>query len=250
MEGIREGNREKLAAVKKNLELQGAPENANFLLKSYANLMGNITGRENAVEVSKGKYEKEPVVDIPNNILKTYAEEKKGSIKEGTSLDDVTETITKGDYPDLTTRTKDGDLRLTFYKHYGKGDKVPDNKQVGDIVRDSNGNPILETTGVVPKRSLLTTLGKGVVQTKLLTSSIDVADRALAKDPNGVIERVNAGDDDEGTATEHAKPAETPKPGGKSYSFKGKTYSQSQVEAAAKKSGLTVQEYVKQAGLK
>lgn len=207
MEAIKEGNREKLAAVRKNLSLQGAPENANFLVRQYANILGNTTGQKNTVDVGSGKYETEDVVDIPATVLKNYAQTRKETLKEGHSFDPITETIVQGNTPDLTTRTKDGNLRLTFYKHYDKTDKVPKGKHVGDIVTDSRGNPIYDKTGVIPRRNLLTTIGKGVVETKLLSHSIDEADRALQGQPNSTIDKINAGEED-GTAYEAKKQPE------------------------------------------
>lgn len=196
MEGIREGNREKLAAVRENLKLQGAPENANFLLRQYAGIVGNTTGQKNTVEVGKGKFETEDVVDVPANILKTYAESRKETIREGHGSDPVAETIVEGNTPDLVTRTADGNLRLTFYKRYDKTDKVPKGKHPGDLVTDSGGNPVLETTGIIPRRSLLATIGKGVVETKILSYSIDEADKALKGQPNTLIDKINKDDDD------------------------------------------------------
>lgn len=247
MEGIKEGNREKLAAVRENLKLQGAPENANFLLRQYAGILGNVTGQKNAVEVSKGKFENEDVVDVPANILKTYAESRKQTIREGHGSDPVAETIVEGNTPDLVTRTADGNLRLTFYKRYDKADKRPKGKQPGDLVTDANGNPVLQTTGIIPRRNLLATLGKGVVETKILSYSIDEADKALRGQPNSVIDKINT-DDPDAPAIQQARQVQaTPK---KSYTFKGKTYTTEQVEKAAKQSGLSVDEYIKQAGLK
>lgn len=247
MEGMKEGNREKLAAVRENLKLQGAPENANFLLRQYAGILGNVTGQKNAVEVSKGKFENEDVVDVPANILKTYAEARKQTIREGHGSDPVAETIVEGNTPDLVTRTADGNLRLTFYKRYDKADKRPKGKQPGDLVTDASGNPILQTTGIIPRRNLLATLGKGVVETKILSYSIDEADKALKGQPNSVIDKINT-DDPDAPAIQQARQVQaTPK---KSYTFKGKTYTTEQVEKAAKQSGLSVDEYIKQAGLK
>lgn len=248
MEGIKEGNREKLAAVRENLKLQGAPENANFLLRQYAGIVGNVTGQHNAVEVSKGKFENEDVVDVPANILKTYAESRKQTIREGHGSDPVAETIVEGNTPDLVTRTSDGNLRLTFYKRYDKADKRPKGKQPGDLVTDANGNPVLQTTGVIPRRNLLATLGKGVVETKILSYSIDEADKALKGQPNSVIDKINT-DDPDAPVIQQTQQNKSASPT-KSYSLKGKTYTHAQVEAAAKQSGMSVDDYIKQAGLK
>lgn len=247
MEAIKEGNKEKLAAVRANLRLQGAPENANFLVRQYANVVGNLTGEKNSIETSKGHYETEEVVDVPANILKNYAEAQKTTLKEGHSLDPITETITQGNQADLVTRTKDGNLRITFYKHYNKSDKIPKGKHVGDIVEDSSGKKILETTGVIPKRNLLTTLGKGVVETKILSYAIDQADKALQTSPNTVIDKINSGEDD-GTVIQQAHQT-TSQTTQKTYKYKGKTYSIDQIQQAAKNLNLTVDQYVKKYGL-
>lgn len=248
MEAIREGNREKLAAVSANLRLQGAPENANFLVRQYANVVGNLTGQKTTVETSRGKFEKEEIVDVPSNILKIYANDQKTTLKEGHSLDPITETIIQGNQADLVTRTKDGNLRLNFYKHYDKSDKIPKGKHVGDLKTDGNGNTILETTGIIPRRNLLTALGKGVVETKLLSSAIDQADKALQSQSNTIMDKINAGEDD-GPVIQQAH-QEAHKKDSKTYSYKGKTYTHAQIESAAKKSGMNADEYLKQLGLK
>lgn len=211
MEAIKEGNREKLAAVRANLRLQGAPENANFLVRQYANLVGNTTGAKNSVEVGKGKYETEDVVDVPSNILKNYAEARKETLKEGHSSDPITETIVQGNQPDLITRTKDGNLRLTFYKHYDKSDKIPKGKHVGDVVTTQTGVPVYDKSGIIPRRNLLTTIGKGVVETKLLSAAIDVADNALRNQSNTTIDKINAGEEGETVITTAQKERGTKK---------------------------------------
>lgn len=201
MEAMKEGNREKLAAVRANLRLQGAPENANFLVRQYANLLGNTTGDKTTVEVGNGQHVTEDVVDVPSNILKNYALARKETLKEGHSTDPITETIVQGNQPDLITRTKDGNLRLTFYGHYDKSDKIPKGKHVGDIITTSTGVPVYDKTGIIPRRNLLTTIGKGVVETKLLSSAIDVADNALRNQPNTTIDKINAGEEGETAIT-------------------------------------------------
>lgn len=245
MEGIREGNREKLAAVKKNLELQGAPENANFLVRQYANYLGNTTGEKVPLFLN-GKNKVEDKVDIPMPILKTYAEAGKETLTEGKSADPIRETIVQGNTPDEQTRTEDGNLRLTFYKRYEKSDKIPKGHQPGEIVTDFYGNKVIDKTGIIPRRNLLATMGKGVVATKILASSIDQADGFLKNKPNSVLDKINSGDD-EGTAMN--PPHETKTGSKKSYSLKGKTYSLSQIEKAAKASGVSAEEYIKKVGL-
>jgi hypothetical protein len=249
-EGVMEGNREKLAAVKKNLELQSAPENANFLVRQYSNLLGNTTGRKEPVYTGNGKIEAEDVVDIPENQLKKYAQNKKETLKEGGSLDPVTETISEGGSVDLATRTKDGNLRLTVYKKYTEDDKkkhlIPSDKKIGDIfINPNDGRKVVDKENVIPRRDLLTSLGKGVVETKKLAYAIDEADRSLKGASNETIDKINKGEDDE-TATNVANKAPEHI---RSYRFKGKTFTHSQIEKAAKQSGVSVEEYIKKVGL-
>jgi hypothetical protein len=247
MEGIREGNREKLAAVHENLRLQGAPQNANFLVRQYANVVGNVTGERKPVEIGGGRVENEEVVDVPNTILKNYAEGEKRTVKEGQSFSPVMETILQGNSPDLVTRTADGNLRLSVYKRYDESHKRPPGAKPGDIVLDANGNPQVDKFSVIPRRNLLATMGKGVVETKLLAYSIDEADRALKGQSNADLDKINAGEDD-GTVINQAN--QNKQPAKKTYSLGGKTYTTSQIEKAAKASGLSVDAYIKQAGLK
>lgn len=248
MEGIKQGNREKLAAVRANLRLQGAPENANFLVRQYANVVGNTTGEKKAVQIGDGKYETEEVVDVPPNILKNYAESQKTTLKEGHSSDPITETIVQGNQPDFVTRTKDGNLRLTFYQHYDKSDKIPKGKQVGDVVTTASGIPVYDKTGIIPRRNLLTTIGKGVVETKLLSTAIDAADHSLKNQSNSAIDKINAGEEGETAITTANKEKQGQVK--KEYSLNGKAFSVSQIEKAAKASGMTIESYIKQVGLK
>lgn len=251
MEAIKEGNREKLAAVKKNLELGGAPENANFLLRQYANIAGNTTGKQQRIDDKAGVEHSEDIIDVPEDIKKKFVTAGRTTVKEG--VGGTTETITESNAPDLFTRTANGDLRAVYLKRYTEDDKmhnrIPKGKSIGDVVVSSKGDTLMKNSTVIPKRDLMAQLGKGIVQTKILTASIDQADKALQKDPNAIIDRVNSGDDD-GTVIEQAHQTSKKEPSAKTYSLKGKKYTQAQVEAAAKKSGLSVEEYAKQIGLK
>jgi len=247
MEAIREGNREKLAAVHENLRLQGAPQNANFLVRQYANVVGNVTGEKKPVEIGGGRTESEEVIDVPQTILKNYAAGEKETLKEGQSFSPVMETILRGNAPDLTTRTADGNIRLSVYKRYDESHKRPPGVKPGDLVLDSNGNPVVDKFSVIPRRNLLATLGKGVVETKILAYSIDQADKALKGQSNQNLDKINAGEDD-GTVMDQAR--QNKQPAQKTYSLGGKKYSTTQIEKAAKASGLSVDAYIKQAGLK
>lgn len=242
MEAIKEGNREKLAAVKKNLEVQGAPENANFLLRQYANVQGNITGEKKHVDIGGGRVGLEEVVDVPSNILKAYADNEKTTLKEGQSFDRVTETIARGGQPDLITRTDGGDLRMSLYKRYEKADKIPKGKKPGDIVTDADGKEVYETSKIIPRRNLLTVLGKGVVQPKLLAASIDAADKASKGQPNSFFDKINTGEDD-GTVIDQARQTK------KTYTLNGKKFTIDQIEKGAKKYKMSVQDYIKQTGM-
>lgn len=248
MEAIREGNREKLAAIHENLRLQGAPQNANFLVRQYANVLGNTTGEKKHVEIGGGRVEMEDVIDVPNTILKNYAAGEKETLREGQSFSPVMETILRGNAPDLTTRTADGNIRLSIYKRYDESHKRPPGVKPGDIVLDSNGNPVIDKFSVVPRRNLLATLGKGVVETKILSYSIDQADKALNGKDNSVIDKINAGEDDGTVIGQANKDKAADK--SKTYSLNGKKFTRDQIEKGAKKYGLSVDEYMKQTGIK
>lgn len=245
MEAIKEGNKEKLAAVRKSLEQQGAPENANFLVRQYADIVGNTTGKQKAIDTGGGKYETEQEIDVPNNILKNWANDKKETLKSGGSLDPTTETIIAGQMPDVKTRTKDGNIRLTFYKHYDKSDKIPKGSNIGDEVLSADGKRIYDHQVVIPRRSLLASIGGPVIEKKILSSAIEQADGYLKNKGAEDIDLINR---DETTPSEsHSKPVPSK---GKSYKLGTKSFSESQIEKAAKASGMTTDEYIKKAGLK
>lgn len=221
LEGLKEGNREKLAAVRAKLGLTDLAGNSDFLVRQYAGIIGNTTGKARTVKEG-GKNVVEDEINIPSNILKYYAQSNKESLKEGTSLDPISETIISGNQPDVQTRTSNGDLRLIFYKHYNKGDAIPAGKNVGDPVVNKDGDFVIENKGVIPKRNLLTVLGKGVVSSKLLTTAIDVADDKLKGKDNSYIDKVNKGEETDEKPKSDIKPTA-------SFSIKGKNYSKKQL---------------------
>lgn len=245
MEGVKEGNKEKLAAVRKTLEQQGAPENANFLVRQYADIVGNTTGSKKAIDTGGGKYETEEEIDVPNNILKNWANDKKETLKSGGSLDPTTQTIIAGQMPDVKTRTKDGNIRLTFYKHYEKDDKIPKGSNVGDEVLSSDGKRIYDHQVVIPRRSLLASIGGPVVEKKILSSAIDQADGFLKNHGNEDIDKITKGE------TTPVEESHKPVPSkAKTYNLGGKTFTDEQLEKGAKKYKMTLEEYKASIGIK
>lgn len=228
LEAFKAGKAQDLAILKEQLKNQTTPQKAHFLLDTYAEVMGNITGKKAEVTPIKGgKKESEDMVNIDNDILKKYAEGEKASIKEGGSLDETTETIIGGQLPELKTITKNGDLRLTFYQHYTKNDTLPAGKQIGDIVTDKDGENIIKTSQVIPKRRLLANLAKDVIEKKEMAYTIDAVDDFLEKHHKGNI-------------TNYIKSEKSAK---KKYKVGGKTFTQSQLEQGAKKYNMTLPEY-------
>lgn len=243
LEGIKENNKEKLAAVRKSLEQQGTPENANFLVRQYADIIGNTTGKAKAIDTGGGKYETEQEIDVPNNILKNWANDKKETLKSGGSLDPTTQTIIAGQMPDIKTRTKEGNIRLTFYKHYEKGDKIPKGSNIGDEVLSSDGKRIYDHQVVVPRRSLLASIGGPVIEKKILSSAIEQADGYLKNKGAEDIDQINKGD------TPPVEHKQVPSKG-KTYSLGGKTFSEEQLEKGAKKYKMTLEQYKASIGIK
>lgn len=250
MEGLKEGNREKLAAVKKNLELGGAPANINFLVRQYAAIAGNKTGDKKKFMVD-GKWVEEDVLGLDPSIKKKLAEGSKSTIHVGKSGE--TETTTISTEPDIVTLTSKGDLRAIHYQRYTEEDKnrhrIPKGKDIGDPVLTTTGLQIEQSDNIIPKRQVMGLLGKDFVEKKLIGSSIDAAADLMGKQENvnSFIDKVNAGkEEDDFTVPGTTKKSETTKT---TYSFKGKKYSADQVKEAAKNLGLNIDEYIKKYGL-
>lgn len=260
MEDYRQDNRLDLAERKKNLAMEGAPANINFLVRQYASIAGNKTGEKKQFKTD-GQWRDEEVLNVPPDILKKFAGAGRTTIKSGKGGE--TETTTISNQPDMMTRTSDGDLRAVYYQRYTEDDKknhrIPKGQGVGDVVHTTKGATI-EHDNVIPKRQVMGLLGKDFVEKKLITSSIDAADQILSgqKDVSGFLDNVNEGksideeDDDEEDAGAGSVQSAPVKGAAKekTYKLNGKSYTQSQIQKAAKQSGLSVDEYIKQAGLK
>lgn len=259
MEAYKQGNREHLARFKHNLSMAGAPANINFLVRQYASIAGNKTGEKRQVKVD-GQWKTEDVLNVPPDVLKKFAGAGRTTIKKGKGGE--TETTSISNEPDIITRTDNGDLRTTYYQRYSEDDKknhrIPKGKDVGDKVLTLNGTEIVQHQNVIPKREVMGLLGKDFVEKKLISSSIDAADQILngQKDVSVFLDNVNEGkdsDEDDEENVPSGAPQSTPVKGAakeKTYTFKGKLYTQTQIQKAAQQSGLSVDEYIKQAGLK
>lgn len=253
MEDYKQGNRKGLAQFKHDLSMQGAPGNINFLVRQYASIAGNKTGDKKQFQVD-GKWEDEDVLNVPPDVLKKFAGAGRTTIKQGKGGE--SETTTVSSTPDLITRTKNGDLRAVYYQRYTESDKkehrIPKGKDVGDVVHTTKGATI-ESHNVIPKRQVMGLLGKDFVEKKMIGSSIDAADKIISQqeDAASFIDRVQSGDEDGDEENDEGGSASTaPVNTGKTYSYKGKKYTVDQIKKAASASGLTVDEYIKQAGLK
>lgn len=258
MEAYKQGNRKELAEYKHTLSTSGAPGNINFLVRQYASIAGNKTGDKKQVQVN-GKWEDEDVLNVPPDVLKKFAGAGRTTIKSGKG---ETETTTVSNTPDLITRTKDGDLRAHYYQRYTESDKkahrIPKGKDVGDVVHSSTGMT-LGSNNIIPKRQVMGLLGKDFVEKKMIGSSIDAADKIIGSqgDVSSFLDKVQSGDEDGdqeeegGGGSASAAPVKTKETTSvKVYSYKGKKFNLDQIKKAAAASGLTPEEYIKQAGLK
>jgi len=254
MEGVREGNREKLAAVKKGLENQPVPQNAAFLVKTYATMIQPTAGNPEVLNLpeGQGKVTEQPINNLTNNILKQVVESQKTTIKSGSALG-ASEAITSGKDPDLTTRTANGGIRITFFKKYTEDDKFkPGFTKVGDPVVDPNtGLKVVESTQVLPPRVVMTTLAPSLISKPILGQTVETASSYLnGKSATDIDQTIAPEKVEQETLGDHGKEVSSGAKGGKTYTYKGKPYSQEQVETAAKNLGLSVDAYIKKYGLK
>lgn len=271
MEAYRQGNREKLAQFKHGLSMEGAPANINFLLRQYASIAGNKTGKKINVQIDHdtNKYEEEDILNVSPDVLKKFASGNKTTEKTGTTGE--TETTTISSEPDMITRTKNGDLRAIYHQRYTKADedaepsRIPAGKKVGDIVVTKEGSTIFTHDNVIPKRQVMGLLGKDFVEKKMIGTSVDAADDILKRQGDNVsqfIDKVNSGEEDENENDQDEEDAEqsgsvsgspiksSHKAKGRVFKYKGEAFTESQVQKAAKQSGMNVEEYKKRIGVK
>jgi hypothetical protein len=245
LEGVKEGNREKLAAAKKTLENQPVPQNAAFLVKTYATIIAPSGGASQSLNLPGGqKVTEQPINNVSNNILKQFVESERTSIKTGSALSQVSELISSGKDPDLTTRTKDGGIRLTFYKRYKQGDTIPAGKSVGDPIVDADGTYSGESTQVIPARLVMTTLAPSLISKPIIGQTVETASNYLQGKTNEQIdetispEKVEQGTlGDQKGVSSAAKASESYSVKGKKYTHKQLTdlgYSDEQIESAIK----------------
>ena len=175
LEGIRTNDKIKVAAAKKSLENQPVPQNAGFLVKTYAGMIAPSGGATQTIALPGGqKVSEQPINSLDNTLLKKYMENEKTSIKTGSALG-ASELISSGKTPDLQTRTSEGGIRLTYFKHYKEGDKIPQGKAVGDVVTDENGSSVGETTQVIPARAIITAIAPNLISKPILGQTVETA---------------------------------------------------------------------------
>jgi hypothetical protein len=249
MEGLKTNDRMKINAASKDLVNKPVPQNAAFLVKTYATVIQPSGGASQTIALPGGqRVTEQPINNLSNTILKQFVENQKTSIKSGSSLG-ASELISSGKDPDLTTRTADGGIRLTFYKRWKEGDRnKPMNVNVGDPVKDENGSFVGENTQVIPARLVLTTLAPSLISKPLIGQTVETAADFIS---GKSLDKIDATITPERVEQETLhEPSKTVPSGTKQYNYKGKTYSEDQVNQAAKNLGMTKEAYIKKYGLK
>jgi hypothetical protein len=246
MEGIRTNDKIKVAAARKQLEGAPVPQNAAFLVKTYASFIQPTSANPEVLNLpeGQGKVTEQPINNLTNNILKQIVESQKTTIKSGSALG-ASEAVTSGKDPDLTTRTDKGGIRITYFKKYGEDDKfnMPAGAKVGDPVIDKNtGMKVVESTQVIPPRTVMTIIAPTLISKPIIGQTVEAAANFAtgksAKDFDNTINPENIEKPDlnsQKTVPSGAKGVYTIK--GKQYAredLKAKGYSDAQIDAAIK----------------
>lgn len=225
-----------VAQVKAGLEDAPKPQQTKFLLNLGASVMNNTTGQSLTVDLGKGDYSTEKVLDVTTDLKKKFSKPIKTTVKQTAGVGGKdTETIAEGNLePDVMTRTADGGIRSVFYKKYDE--KSPEVKakkvQIGDIVRDKSGKPVVDLYEVAPLPEVLSILGKDYMEKKTLPGAVNLAGDVLKPFGGDITKYSDA-------VKEQDK---TKKDEGIKFSVKGKDYNLSQL----KKLGYT-EEQIQQA---
>lgn len=236
LESVKQGNRKDLAMLKHNLAGEPTTKQTEVLLDLVGDVMGNTTGKTLSVEGSDKKYSTEPILDVSTPIKIALSEKGREAIRQGSNLDEIGETITTTDMPDVVTRTKDGGLRTVYYKKYTRDDiydakgnpkkGLPANAKVGEVVRDSSGNAVHRSQQIIPQTETISILGKDLFDKKQLAAGVGNVVNYLKQNHKGnILDYIKS--------NKEAK--KKYKTGGKSYSqkdLKGLGYTDEQINAA------------------
>lgn len=226
-------NREiKVAQVKEGLKNAPTPDQANFLLKLTAGVLDNTSDQSLTVDLGKGQYSTEKIINASPIILKMFSKPITTTTKSVDGLDTET-TSEKSIPPDALTRTPEGGLRAIFYE-----------KKDGEIVRQK-GKPVEESSQVVPREQVVSVLGKEYMDKKQLPVAVGYVNQILDQ-YGGDINKYISSTKKQTKADDQAAKQDA----NKTYKLGNKTFTAAQVEKAAKQSGITVEEYKKQVGLK
>ncbi len=214
-----EGREIKLAQIRQGLQDAPKPEQTKFLLNLASSVIGNTTGKQLRIDLGKGQYSTEKVIDASPNLLKMFSKPIKTTIKDASGKDIVSETVLE---PDVITRTSDGGLRTIFYRKDKKGETVlKDDK--GKIV-STGGLPSNETEEIVPLPEVMAILGKDYMPKKDLPGAVNYA---------GDVLKQYGGDITKYAQTANQKPAETLKT----------TIKKADIPTKAAAAGYNIQEY-------
>lgn len=220
-----EGREIRVAQIKQQLTDAPKPEQTKFLLNLASSVVGNTTGQTLTVDVGKGNYSTEQVVDASPNIKKMFSKPIKTTIKDASGKDVTTENALE---PDVITRTPDGGLRTIFYQK--------DNK--GNTKNTKEGKPIQGTIEIVPLPEVMAILGKDYMPKKDLPGAVNYA---------GDVLKQYGGDITKYSQAANLKPTEAPK--GQTYKVGGKEFTEDQLKKGAAKYKMTLDEYKKSIGI-
>lgn len=220
-------NREiKVAEVKQSLKDAPKKDQTVFLLNLASSVVGNTTGKDLTVDLGKRQYSTEKVVDASPNLLKTFSKPVRTTIKDAGGKETIAETVLE---PDVITRTPDGGLRTIFYKKNQKGDP---------IMRD--GSPVIDSREIVPLPEVMSILGKEYMDKKSIPGAVNLAGDVLKQFGGDITKYAQAAN----------AQSQSPTSKSKTYKLGNKTYTEDQISKAAQQSGLSLEQYINQFGIK
>ena len=219
-------NREiKVAEVKQRLKDAPKKDQTVFLLNLASSVVGNTTGKDLTVDLGKGQYSTEKVVDASPNLLKTFSKPVRTTIKDAGGKETIAETVLE---PDVITRTPDGGLRTLFYKKDKKGDPIM-----------KNGQPVIDSKEIVPLPEVMSILGKEYMDKKAIPGAVNLAGDVLKQFGGDITKYAKV-------ANAQNQPSE---PKGQTYKVGGKEFTEDQLKKGAAKYNMTLEQYKKSIGL-
>lgn len=201
LEAVKQGNRKDIEILKHNLSGMPTPQQTEFLLNLNGDILKNTTGDKLTVDLGKGKFSTEEVIDASVPVKQLFGKKIKTTTKEGLTTESASVTT-----PDVLTRLSDGSVRTIFYKKDATGNTEyevdgKDKEAVKKLAKEEGitpdeykqkyGKPLTESTEVVSPKEQMSILGKEFMDKKSLPGAVEQADLILKQYGGNILNYTN-----------------------------------------------------------